>query len=100
MDKPCRDHLEIAEAFGKPLICTETCCGSFDDQERGALAKDNIETLERHKIGWVAWVLCEGKFISTNRACVDSNAVRPNEGYMPFILKDGKTRPGHEWLER
>ncbi len=100
MDKLCADHLALAARFGKPLICTETCCGSLDDHERGTLARDGIETLERHGIGWIAWHLCEGAFVTGSRGKTDSNAVRPNEGYMPFVLADGTTRPGHEWLER
>ncbi|NLX20146.1 MAG: glycoside hydrolase family 5 protein [Phycisphaerae bacterium] len=100
IDGFCRYHLEMARRYGKPLIATETCCGSFDDQERGRLARDNIETLERHGIGWLAWQLCEGKFVTANRQLTDDNAVRPGEGYMPFILADGTTRPGHHWLER
>ncbi len=100
MDKMCRDHVAIAKRFGKPLICTESCCGSFDDQERGRLARECIETLERHGIGWVVWSLCAGKFVTLSRKRVDSNAVRPNEGYMPFVLENGRTRPGHEWLEQ
>lgn len=99
IEKLCLDHLAIARRFGKPLVCTETCCGSFDDQERGRLAQDYIRGLERHQIGWIAWQLCEGRFVSGNRGRVDSNSVRPNEGYMPFVLADGTTRPGHEWLE-
>ncbi len=100
IEKLCLDHLAIARRFDKPLICTETCCGSFDDQERGRLAKDNIDTLERHQIGWIAWQLCEGKFVTANRQFTDDNAVRPGEGYMPFVLADGTTRPGHEGMER
>jgi hypothetical protein len=99
MEQLCRDHLDIAARFGKPLICTETCCGSLNDAERGALARDNIETLERHGIGWLAWHLCESRFVTGSRMKTDSNAVRPGEGYMPFVLADGRTRPGHEWLE-
>jgi hypothetical protein len=100
MEKLCSDHLAIAERFGKPLICTETCKGSFDDQERGALARNCIETLERHGIGWLAWHLCESRFVTGSRGRTDSNSIHPNQGYMPFVLADGATRPGHEWLER
>ncbi|MHB9024238.1 MAG: cellulase family glycosylhydrolase [Armatimonadota bacterium] len=99
MEKSCKDHLEIAAGYGKPLICTETCKGSLDDQERGTLARENIETLEAYGIGWLAWQLCATRFITGARERTDSNAVRPGEGYMPFVLADGTTRPGHEWLE-
>ena len=96
----CEDHCRIAEEYDKPLICTETCVGSLDDEERGLLARDCIETLERFDIGWLAWQLCSGRFVTGSRERTDSNAVRPGEGYMPFVLPDGSTRPGHEWLER
>ena len=96
----CEEHLAIAAEFGKPLIATETCCGSLDDAERGALARDNIETLERFGIGWQAWQLVSGRFVTGSRERTDSNAVRPKEGYMPFVMPGGTTRPHHEWLER
>jgi hypothetical protein len=79
----CADHLALTARFGKPLICAETCCDSLDDRERGALARDGIETLERRGIGWR---LCEGAFVTGRRGKTGSNAVRPNEGYMPFVL--------------
>lgn len=99
MDQHCHHHLAIAKRMGKPLICTETCCGSFNDEERGKLAEDNIRSLERHKIGWIAWHLCEGRFVSATRNRIDSNSVHSDEGYMPFVLADGTTRPGQKWLE-
>lgn len=99
MEGLCQHHLALARYHAKPLICNETCCGSFDDHERGRLAQDNLETLTRHGIGWTAWMLCAGKFVSGSRERVDSNSIRPNEGFMAFILGDGSTRPGHEWLE-
>jgi len=100
MKRVCEDHLAMARELGKPLLCTEMCCGSLDDFERGALARDNIETLEEYGIGWLAWQLASGLFVTGSRERTDSNAVRPGEGYMPFVLPDGSTRPGHEWLER
>jgi hypothetical protein len=100
MDELCRTHLAIAQHFRKPLICTEACRGSFDDHERGTQARDDVETLIRHGIGWTLWHLCEGKFVTACHERVDNNSLHPNQGYMPFILADGNTRPGHEWLER
>ena len=99
MEELCQTHLAIAQHFHKPLICTESCRGSFDDQERGNQALDDVETLTRHGIGWTLWHFCEGRFITACRERVDSNSLHPNQGFMPFILADGSTRPGHEWLE-
>ncbi len=100
MDAACREHLALAATYGKPLLATETCCGALDDRERGDLARENITTLESHGIGWLAWQLAAGKFTTGSRERTDSNAVRPGEGYMPFVLADGSTRPCHAWLER
>jgi endo-1,4-beta-mannosidase len=99
MDQVCQRHLEIAAEYDKPLVCTEACKGSLDDHERGAQAKDDVEALERHGIGWLLWQLVEGRFITGSRERTDDNALHPRQGYMPFILADGTTRPGHEWLE-
>ena len=99
MEEMCKSHLAIAKKYSKPLICTETCCGALDDKERGDLARDNIETLEKYKIGWLAWQLVSGRFTTGSRERTDNNAVRPGEGYMPWIMPDGSTRPYHEWLE-
>ncbi len=96
----CRQHLELAAAYNRPLICTERCVGSIDDHERGELARECIDTLDRHDIGWLAWQLVSGPFVTGSRERTDNNAVRPGEGYMPFVLPDGTTRPGHEWLVR
>ena len=87
MEKLCEDHLAIARRFGKPLLCTETCAGSFDDQERGALARDGLETLERHGIGWIAWQLCSGPFVSGSREKVAFAAPFPGN-ILPIRLSD------------
>jgi hypothetical protein len=99
MDQVCQRHLQLAAKYGKPLLCTEACKGSLDDQERGAQARDDVEALERNGIGWLLWQLVEGRFITGSRERTDDNALHPHQGYMPFILADGTTRPGHEWLE-
>jgi hypothetical protein len=98
MDALCREHLALAAAYGRPLLCTEACKGSFDDHERGRQARDDVEALQRHGIGWLLWQLVEGRFISGSRQRPDDNSLHPQQGYMPFILADGSTRPGHEWL--
>ena len=99
MEEQCVNHEAIDAGYGKPLICTEACKGSFDDHERGRQARDDLETLNRHGIGWLLWHLVEGRFITASRERTDSNSLHPGQGYMPFILQDGTTRPGHEWLE-
>ncbi len=100
MEARCEEHLLLAAQLGKPLLCTETCIGSLDDEERGRLAHDALTTLERYQIGWLAWQLVSGEFVTGSRERTDNNAVRPGEGFMPFVLENGATRPGHEWLVR
>jgi endo-1,4-beta-mannosidase len=99
MEKMCSEHLAIAAEYNKPLICTEACKGSFDDQERGKQAQNDIEIMNHYGVGWLVWQLVEGSFVTGNKERTDSNSLHPGQGYMPFILKDGTTRPGHEWLE-
>lgn len=99
MDTLCRDHKAIASEYGKPLICTEACKGSFDDHERGRQARDDIQAMNRHGVGWLVWQLSAGNFITGSRERADGNSLQPGQGFMPFILQDGTTRPGHEWLE-
>jgi len=99
MSSICESHLALARSWNKPLIVTETCVGSLDDAERAALARDSLETLDRFGIGWQAWHLCSGALVTASRERTDSNSVRPEEGYMAFVLPNGQTRPYHEWLE-
>ena len=99
MDQFCSDHLAIAADYRKPLLCTECCKGSFDDRERGEQARRDVESMQRHRVGWLLWQLVESRFITGSKERADGNSMHPNQGYMPFILKDGTTRPGHEWLE-
>lgn len=63
-------------------------------------AREDIETLERHGIGWIVWQLVEGRFITGNKERTDNNALDFMEGFMPFILADGSMRPRHERPER
>lgn len=90
------DYIKTANQLGKPLLCTETCQGSLNDQVRGEVVKLTLDALEERKIGWLAWHLCEGKVVTGDRARPDGNC-RPGElGYMPFLLSDGSVRPFHE----
>lgn len=99
IEQVCADHVAMAADFGKPLICTETGTGSFDDVERGEHVRLDVETFRRYEIGWLLCHLMEGRFTTASQARADHNALHPGQGLLPFMLKDGRTRPGHEWLE-
>ncbi len=99
-DELCDAHLNLAVKYKKPLVCTEACRGSFDDQERGRQSHGDVEAMERRNIGWLLWQLCESRFVTGNRERMDDNTLHPGQGYIPFVLADDTTRPGHGWLGR
>ena len=93
-------YIDVANRLEKPLLCTETCQGSLNDQVRGEIVRQTLDALESRSIGWLAWHLCEGKVVTGDRSRPDGNC-RPGEaGYMPFLLADGSIRPHHEAVLR
>ena len=95
IDAACDNAVQIALEYNKPLICNECCTGSFNDQERAEIARMSVDALEKRGIGWTAWHLMSGQIVTGSRERTDRNGIR-GEGYMPFIMPDGSTRPGHE----
>jgi hypothetical protein len=91
--------IDLANRKNKPLICSETCQGSLDDQVRNECIRKSIGTLKQKGIGWYAWQLCAGKMVSATRDRTDNNAKPGDRGYMCFVLEDGTVRPGHEIIK-
>jgi hypothetical protein len=82
----------FARARGKPLLATETCWGSLDDDARAANIRYTLGELAARDIGWLAYVLHHS---------LVSDAHRPEfgpakgPGNLAFIEADGTLRPGH-----
>ena len=50
-------YIDVANRLEKPLLCTETCQGSLNDQVRGEIVRQTLDALESRSIGWLAWHL-------------------------------------------
>lgn len=98
-EKETDSYIDLANKRDKPLLCTETCQGSLDDQVRQDCITKSIGVLQRKGIGWYAWQLCAGEMVSARRDRTDTNAKPGDRGYMCFVLEDGSVRPGHEIIK-
>jgi hypothetical protein len=87
----------LAERFRKPVLVNECIPGCLDDRRRGAMAQFYVEDLAAAGLGWMGWALREGKAISTRRDRYDANGL-DRQGFHPFFTKDGKLRPGLEFM--
>ena len=94
----CEEHLTLATKLEKPVICSAACLGSLDDRIRGEIAKLTIDTLEKYDIGWLAWHLVAGAIVGGSRWNPSHRGTKPDDGFMPFVLDNGATRPNHEAL--
>jgi endo-1,4-beta-mannosidase len=90
-------HLDADIAFarkvGKPLIATETCWGSFDDQKRVEIIEYTLTQLSERDIGWLAYLLHHSLIADAHRP--EYGPVGP-PGNLAFIEADGSLRPGHD----
>lgn len=90
-------YTALRAKYAKPLLVNECIPGSLSDATRAEVAKFYDEVLSAAGFGWMGWALREGKAISTRRDRYDANGVR-REGFHPFFQKNGKLRPGLEFL--
>ena len=86
----------VAESkkYGKPLITSECCWGSFDDEVRAELIRVALSVFTKYRVGYVAHALwysgcADLHDLSDGRASAEV-------GNLCFINKDGKLRPHHE----
>lgn len=84
------DH---AARNNKPLIATETCWGSYDDEERAAIIRYTLAELNKRNIGWLAYLLQTSGIADAHG--LDEGPVS-EAGNLAFILPDGKLRAGHQ----
>lgn len=88
----------ICQKTGKIMLVNECIPGSLNDQRRGEVARFYTQMLTEAGFGWMGWALREGKAISTRRDRYDDNGIN-GEGFHPFFTRDGKLRPGLEFLQ-
>jgi hypothetical protein len=89
-------YIRIANTKGKPLIASETCQGSKNNETRTEIIRVSIRELEKRKIGWLAWQLMAGEIVTGRWDRTDHNCRPGDDSVMYFVEKDGRTRPGHE----
>jgi len=90
-------YIHLREKHGKPMLVNECIPGALDDQKRAECARYYAELLSDAGLGWMGWALMEGTAISTRRDRIDRNGL-DNEGFHPFFTRDGRLRPGLEFL--
>jgi hypothetical protein len=92
-----RSYEALRQKHGKPLLVNECIPGCLDDAKRAECARYYTELLGAAGFGWMGWALREGKAISTRRDRYDGNGI-DGQGFHPFFTKDGRLRPGLDFL--
>ncbi len=87
------DYVEVSEEANKPLLVTETCWGSLDDQWRVENMKFTLKELKKRNLGWLAHALHYSLVADLHYE--EDGPVGP-PGNLAFIEKDGSLREGHE----
>jgi len=93
------EYVEFAESIGKPLLATETCWGSLDDDdlERAKIIRYTLGELNKRKIGWIVHALHHSLVADLHRPKFGPVG---EPGNLSFIEADGSLRPCHEvWNE-
>jgi endo-1,4-beta-mannosidase len=84
--------VDFANRKNKPLLASETCWGSLDDQERAAIVQWTLSELKKRDIGWLAYVLHHSLIADAHRP---EYGPMDHAGNLSFIEADGSLRPGH-----
>ncbi|MGV3659752.1 MAG: cellulase family glycosylhydrolase [Prosthecobacter sp.] len=97
LEKLVASFKTMQQQTGKPMLVNETIPGALDDQVRAEVARFYTEQLSTAGLGWMGWVVREGKAISTRRDRHDGNGINGG-GFHPFFTAAGKLRGGLEFL--
>lgn len=85
--------VEVAEKHGKPVLTTETCWGSLDDDTRALVLKNTLEAHRECGLG----IICHALHYSLVADLHDpEDGLVHSPGNLCFIRKDGSLRKGHE----
>ena len=85
-----------AEEDGCPLICSECCWGSLDDQKRADMMRVTLDTFKKYGVGFVAHALQYSGCADLHDPC--DGRVTDDIGNLAFLRKDGTLRPHHELI--
>lgn len=87
------EYVDFAADVGKPLLATEACWGSLDDDQRAEIVRVTLSELKARGIGWLAYALHHSLVPDLHRP--EFGPVG-GPGYLGFIEADGSLRKGHE----
>ena len=83
-----------AEAKDRPLIVSECCWGSLDDERRAEYVRATLSAFKKYGLGFVAHALYYCGCADLHDPC--DGRVSPEIGNLCFINKDGSIRPYHD----
>lgn len=92
-DKELGEVISYAREHGKPLLATECCWGSLDDETRAKTVAEELAALARHRIGFFPHALHESLVADLHHPQYGPISAA---GYMAFINFDGTLRKGHD----
>ncbi len=87
------DYVDVREKTNKPMLITETCWGSLDDEWRADNIRFTLGELKKRNLGWFVHALYHSLVADLHRP---EHGVVGGPGFMSFIEKDGSLREGHE----
>lgn len=86
------DYADVARLSGKPLLVTEACWGSLDDQWRSDNIRVTLRELKKRNIGWLVHLLHHSRVADAHGP---EYGPVGDPGNLAFINADGSLRPGH-----
>lgn len=92
-EKELDRDVAIARKAGKPLVATECCWGSLDDQARVESIRYTLTQLKARGIGWTVYLLHHSMIADAHRP---EFGPLGQPGNLAFIEADGSLRPGHD----
>ena len=87
------EYQEVATRAGKPLLVTECCWGSLDDQRRASNVRQSLRVFKERGLGYLVYLLHHSLVADAHKA--EFGAVA-HPGSLAFIEADGSLRAGHE----
>lgn len=86
-------YVDFSEKVDKPLLATETCWGSLDDEWRTRNIRFTLSELKKRDIGWMPHALHHSLVADLHRP--EFGPVG-EPGYLAFIEREGTLREGHD----
>lgn len=93
MDVGLQHVVHYAEQVGKPIICTEACWGSLDDEARARCIEGTLSLLNKYEIGWIVYALWTSGIADLHGPEMGTVG---SPGNLAFVMADGSLRTHHD----